>query len=174
MGLLSPLLSSDYALSGTYVPQTQETIWVPAASFGATVGTPSFSTSGGGRWRSMLFDAAATETAACAVDLPAYIENIRIELFWTNQGAGTGDVAWFLNADGVIAGATLNATGGIGSSGELVIAAPAQDVLKVSSLLSVAVDPAKLLNLRFSRVGGSASDTLANDAAVLGMMVTPF
>jgi hypothetical protein len=147
--------------------------WVSAGEFGAIAGTPAFGQVAS-RWAVMLFDASSTESAAASIAVPAAWTSINVDLYWTNAGAGSGNVVWRLLADRAGNTETLAASAGGGDSTNLTIAAPAQEVLKVSSLLSgQATDPTKVLNLRIIRTGGDAADTLANDAALLGVLITP-
>lgn len=148
-------------------------IWVPAKDFTLTSGLPTNAVVGGGRYNALAYDFLTTETAQATVELPGPFSTISVRLYWTNGGAGSGNVVWSMSLDRAGDAETLAASAGGGSSGNTAIAAPAQDVLKVSALFtSTAADPSKLLNLRLSRIGGDAADTLGNDAAVLGVLVS--
>jgi hypothetical protein len=167
-------LAADAAFTGTYAPLSASQVWIPAATFGVTENSPALSTVAG-RYRCMLFDSASSERVSCTQEVPSTWATMNVSLYWTNFSSGSGNVVWRLFVDTAGDGDTLVATGGAGDSGELTIAAPSQDILKVSSLLSgQAIDASKVLNFRIARIGNAVSgnDTLNNDAAMLGLLVT--
>ncbi len=145
-------------------------IFVTAPAFAGIGGSPTFAGIGGGRWAGLVFDAASQEIVAAAIEIPPSWTTLTVELYWTNGGAGSGNVVWALQLDRAGDGETLAASGGGGASGDLTIAAPAQDVLKVSTMVTdQACDQTKLLNLRLIRQAANVADTLGNDAAALGI-----
>lgn len=172
--LRAPTQNAVYDQVVGLMAKSSDQIFIPADAFSATAGSPAMATVAGGRYRAMHFDAASQETVACCVDLPSHVAAVSVAIFWTNAGAGSGNVVWSISLDRAGDGETLAASAGGGSSGNTTIAAPSQDVLKVSTLISsVGADETKLLNIRVTRVAADGSDTLGNDAAVLGVRILP-
>lgn len=147
-------------------------LWVPAGALGGIGGSPALADLGGtgvlhAAW---LFDAAGTETVGGQIDLSGVDwATFDVKMFWTNPGAGTGDVFWQLryqfygDTDTLASGSPVNST----------ITAPAQYVVKASTVGSGLTRTAsKVLGFRMQRAGGQAADTLANDAALLGLNLT--
>lgn len=151
-----------------------ERVWVPAQQWTATVGSPVLlitlaSAKSVPVW---LFDAAAgSENVTAAVALPSTWAQVAVDLYWTEPSGGTGDVVWRMDRAEYGDGLTTD-TETTGSN--VTVTAPAQYVLKVSTLLSgITVTPSTkpLLRLEILRLGSNVGDTLANDAAVLGVMI---
>lgn len=152
------------ALSGT------STLWIPATGFTSVAGSPSASVQAS-RWPVWLFDQSIQETVGHAYAVPSDWSTADVDLYWSNPGAGSGNVVWTLTLDTAADAGTLNASGT--NSGNITDAAPAQHDLTVLALFSGAtVTPGNLLNMRLSRVAGNGSDTLANDASLLGVKLT--
>lgn len=144
------------------------TIWVPASVFGLTVGAPTLGTQAA-RWRVWQFDSAAVETVSAPVEIPSFWLTMDVDFYWSNMGAGAGDVRWAVSLDRAGDGEAMGVSNG-GGSAAVTITAPAQDVVKKSRLLTAhPVDATKLLNVRPSRTGTDAADTLANDASLIGV-----
>lgn len=146
-------------------------LWIPANLFMNSSGTPTFAAVGSpARWPMWLMDAAATEIIAATTMVPSSFANVKIELYWTNAGAGSGDVVWRASLDSKADAGTLANPSTLADN---TITAPAQTVLKVSTLVaSQAVDATKVLDFEIIRIGGNAADTLANDAGVIGVLLT--
>lgn len=146
-------------------------VWVPAPAFATVEGAPTLAGQAT-RWSVWLLDAAVTEGVASSVELPRSWSSAHVDLYWSNPAAGAGDVRWTLNLDRAAAAASLAVSAG-GGTAAVTVTAAAQDVLTVSRLFtSQAVDSVQLLNLRLLRLGGAAADTLANDASVVGVLLT--
>jgi hypothetical protein len=118
----------------------------------------------------LLFDQSDTEFVACGFVCPPSWASFHVDLFWTNGGAGAGNVnwriAWSSSADGDTPAETF--------LGAFDIAAPAAGVLKVSRLSGVnglTSTVGKMFNIQLRRTGGAAGDTLANDAAAYGVAI---
>jgi hypothetical protein len=116
-----------------------------------------------------LFDAASTERIAATIRVPKNLVGVRMVpvLYWTNNGAGSGNVVWrYAYHHSTDAGATETASTFVNFA---VTAAPAQDVLKITRADAFTVTADRLLHFTIDREGGSGSDTLANDAGVFAM-----
>ena len=157
-------------LNGAYQGIAGDSIWVPASGFTAATGSPSLTASAGGsRYPGWLLDAAITEQVNHGRGpMPSWWATFDVKIYWTNAGAGAGDVRWRVvggaNADAVSL-ATADAT-----DTSLTVTAPAQDVLKVTTLAAgLTAYTNRLYNLRVLRTGAHAEDTLGNDCALLGV-----
>lgn len=156
--------------SAAYLPiDGGPAVWIAAPSFQAVTGVPSQTTQAL-RHAAWLLDSAATERLASSWDMPADWSSVNVDFYWTNAGAGTGDVRWQLFTDNAADGATIDASG---TSSHATVTAPAQDVLKVSRVgAAIALTASNYQNCRIGRVGGDAADTLANDVALLGVLIS--
>lgn len=116
------------------------------------------------------FDAAVVEDLGFSVALPSDWATVSAAVVWVNRAASTGDVRWFLNW--TVAGDGDSATVQTGSH-EMVDSAPAT----VGPLRFTTVEPAvpvtagKLTVMRLRRAADHATDTLPNDAGVLGVLL---
>lgn len=142
----------------------------------ATRGSPVVSSQGGGTVESyypvMLFDASASETAVTTLFIPPGCQTVAVDLYWTNAGAGSGDVLWTLQQyRGYTDGASLTTNDG-GPATSALTTAPAKDTLKVTTLKTgVTPGTTRLMRLSLNRSGPDASDTLGNDAAAIALVV---
>jgi hypothetical protein len=147
-------------------------LWLPATRFAAGVGAPVLDRVNS--WPVWLFDAAAEESVAAtfgAPEMPADWLSYTVDIWWTNPAASTGNVTWSLGTsiprgEGDVVNVSLNTTSIHSQAG--------QGVLVRSSVSSGAIaapttddDPLGFLRLR--RLGADASDTLGNDAALVGL-----
>lgn len=124
----------------------------------------------GARWPAWLLDASVAENVAAGWRVPAGWTTVHVDVLWSNPSTGTGDVRWSLGLDNAADGGDLAASG---SGGAAVAAAPSQAILKVTRIAtSVAVTEGNAYNVRLTRDAHIAADTLANDAAVLGVLFT--
>ena len=127
-------------------------------------------TGGTDRIIGMMLDAVAFEVASGSVIVPADWSSCYVDFVWANGAAGAGDVRFACYVSQLADGATLGAV----TSGTLTVTAPASNTVKVSRLIStpVTVVAGSLLTVRVARDGANAADTLANDAAVLAVLIT--
>lgn len=149
-------------------------LFVPATLFGNIGSTPTLSfvvTPANALFRVPVWRFTDTEDdiIGATIAVPSGWSTANVYLWWTNYGAGSGDVSWggahLLFGDGD----TTNA--GTVSAPSANYTAPAQYVTKRSKLnvspITVSGDP--LLHYGLVRNGSLAGDTLANDAAVIGL-----
>jgi len=146
---------------------------LPAAAMTAVSGSPTLGTVGGGRRQAWLLDAAGTEILGCQAYFNATAATrVRVKLVWTNAGAGSGNVVFaigYLNAAD-----TTNINAADSGAGNFTVAAPAQDVVKETTLAAdLPIAANTTMFLRISRIGGDGADTLANDCGVLALVLTP-
>lgn len=157
-------------------PDRTRRLWIPAEMFTLAAGTPALAAQGANtRYSAWAFDAAADEYIVTEFYLPldtTGAATLVVKIVWTNLGAGAGNVVWEFFDAAVADTGDLNATAGEGSNTE-ALAAPAQHILKTSAISAPGL-PAQSTNLvrfRFGRRGSSASDTLGNDAGLLGLLI---
>lgn len=140
--------------------------WLRVSDFEIASGTPAVTTSNNNPcW---AFDAASEERVNTTFFQPQAWATFDVDLWWTNLGAGAGDVRWQLQS------ATLVDTGTTASPGIVAtsnVTAPAQNVAKVTSLATGLTMPTgnQLMILRVLRIAADAGDTLANDAGMFGL-----
>lgn len=143
-----------------------------ASDFTIQAGTPDLALRGTNtRYRAWALDAASSEAILSEdVMLTDYVSGaIALRWWWTNLGAGSGNVIWQISLRNVAAAGDLNATG-YTSVTETALSAPTQDVLQVttSTISFTPTASTALVNLIIARVGGDAADTLGNDAGFIG------
>ena len=163
MGLLTDLLGDGNA--------TSTSLWVPAGLFQKVAGSPTLDTSrtGGNGWPAWFLDAASAEAIQVATLAPPEWGAINVSVYWSNGGAGAGDVvfntAWSHqgageNISSMTAGTTKTVT------------APSQFILKVTTMdAGLTLDSTELTSIRLARVAADAADTLANDCVVFGVLL---
>jgi hypothetical protein len=119
----------------------------------------------------MMFDAAGTEIAETWVLVPKGWEGATPTVVWVNAGAGSGDVVWRVQALARVSGESINAVDDTGDSSGDAFTAGSQDVVTVSTLGTdlTALDQGDYMSLRVSRLGAEGTDTLGNDAGLIGV-----
>lgn len=163
--------SGDYAVSRAVANYTP--FYLPVGGLFAVTGTPVLGTAGGGRRVVMLFDAAADELAAGSFVVPPGWQTASVTVLWVNAGAGAGSVMWVFQGDDFVEGDTINAADSQTVSG--TEAAGAQDVVVSTPLATgspVTLAAGRPFMYRIKRQGTDAGDTLANDAGLIGIVLT--
>ena len=165
--------NSNLALEGSIREVGPQPIVFSSADLEANAGTPAVGNIGGGRRTVWLLDAVATESMQAEVYVPpAYGVRVRATLVWSNAGAGAGDVVWNLGYFNGADATNLNAIDAGGAN--FTVTAPAQDVQKNSVVpTDLVVVPGSILYVRIQRTATDAADTLANDAALIAVILTP-
>lgn len=143
--------------------------FVDATRFFAVTGTPALAAYGTDLGVAMAFDAAAVEKVVATIDVPSAWLTFRIDAIWTNLGAGAGNVVWAsevrFHGDGDDFDAVAADTETMAA-----VAAPAQDVTEVTIVgTTVTRTASKFVTVHIERTGTSGSDTLANDAGLIGL-----
>lgn len=143
--------------------------WMSAQEFMLASGSAALSsTATGSSWPGWLFDAAASETVNGVVEIPPGWATFDIDLWWSNAGAGAGDVVWRLRMNQSGDGDTTV----IGGNGALsTVTAPLQSVVKVTTVEAGVARTDDLIKIQVIRVSTDAGDTLANDASLIGVML---
>jgi len=160
-------------LSSRYAPLNDQIITIPAGAMVATSGSPTLGGGGdGGRWNSWAMDASTTEVATFGIAFPDWWNTVNVDLWWTNGGAGAGDVRWSVLFDRAGEGDTLS-TGRGYSVGVVTATAGLLDVMvKTRTTTGAAIDHTKFINCRIQRLGLDAADTLANDCFLFGAVIS--
>lgn len=119
----------------------------------------------------MLYDSASSESAVMYCKVPDGATTVAVDIYWTNAGAGSGNVRWSLEqVKGLIDGGTTISD--LASAPRLVTAtAPATDTVEVTELANnyTVTTGARLVRLTITRYGGDGADTLGNDAALIAV-----
>jgi hypothetical protein len=93
-----------------------------------------------------------------------------VDLYWSNPGANSGDVVWQVRATaGLTDGAAID---GANSAASAAITAPAQNVLKISRMVTAQQASAAVIKLNVQRAGAAVDDTLADTAWFVGVLLT--
>lgn len=159
-----------------YTVEALDSIWLPASHWGVNTGTPALAVVGS----NLYYEAYAMDAAAIEIIQTEFVSPLDyiakaislLRLYWTNLGAGSGDVLWqFLGQSRANAGG-LN-TNNFVTLASIAITAPAQNDLKISDLTPNSWIPTitSLNELLVLRTASDGSDTLANDAGFIGLEV---
>ena len=146
------------------------TLWLPADAWTIITGTPAI-TIYSARYRAWAFDSASDEEITTDFRLPDDWASgaLVFKQYWTNAGAGAGDVVWRLDVAATAAAESLTAAW---VTTRDTITAPAVSVLTVSTLTATVTPSASdLIQLLVGRDGDNAADTLGNDAGFLGLLI---
>lgn len=167
--VLSGAPSADlHPATKKYVDDVSNSRWIPASSFGAVGGSPSLAgiLATGYGW---LLDASSIEQVACHPDfLPSDWSIIDVEVWWTNAGAGSGDVRWkaYWNTNGPGSSA-LSST-----SASATATAGAQNIWVETVVLNdLAITGGRPLFLLVERTANDGADTLGNDCVFYGILI---
>lgn len=158
------------ALSGTYVSEDEaDALWVPANRFTTHAGTPALSSFAIG-YPAFLMDAASDEQVSGSFLVPEWFTTVNVQLVWANAGVGAGDVAWrVVYTQNSGPAASFNA-GAVAPTGVTATAA-GQYVRTDTQVVAGAAVTGKLWGFRAWRDADAVADTLANDAAFVGLLV---
>ena len=97
---------------------------------------------------------------------------MHVDMYWTNAGAGSGDVVWSGLRQERADGEDLTA-GDITMFANTTVTAPAQNVLKVTRIgTSITLTASDFHGFYVTRLGANAADTLGNDCTFLGLLLT--
>lgn len=178
-GTVKNLTGTDTAVSvastaSAVVLGDRPRVFIPTSRMVLATGGPAQNATSTHRIPVWLFDAASDESISFTVDGSSEMrdwQTMRVELLWANAAAGAGDVSWRLYGGAFGAGDTLAAVAQVGSA---TVTALGQDIVAKTQLASaIAAAPADdCYAFRLYRVATAGSDTLANDAAVLGVILT--
>lgn len=117
------------------------------------------------------FDAVSIEGLVWSTFLPTDWSTFDITIYWANFASGAGNVVW--RVQHIFAGAGEHIGTGATVSANTTAAAGAEDITVVTQLQAgasaITTEPLYLL---LQRMANDGADTLANDAAVMGMLLT--
>lgn len=162
-------LAQGSQFSSRYAKAANAVVWLPAQSAVPSVGSPSLGRVNG-RTPCYLMDQSTNEQINWAWAVPTDWVTMSVELWWSNAGAGSGNVVYELR--GSEDGDAETPTDVAGLAAGAALTAPAQDVIKKSVLVaSYTLGGDYMGHLRINRLAADAGDTLANDAAYIGIML---
>lgn len=159
---------------GTLATQAQTgKLVIEPASMGANPAGPNFASQAVGPgtfFHAWLMDASANEAVTGIFQPPSWATSVSVDLWWWNQGAGSGDVRW----RSVVYQATLGSAtqAALGDTSATATALVANAGVLTSLTAAATVDPAKLYSVYLQRVATDGADTLANDAAIGAAILT--
>lgn len=157
----------------SHANRTRQLVIAPGV-FTSRLGAPDLAVRGTNlRYEAWAFDATSAESIIATTTMPSdYVSGaITLKFWWTNLGAGSGNVVWITGMGSVASADNMNNEAP--TTATQTIAAPAQDVLTIStSTLSFTPTAGEVLMVRIQRSATDGADTLnANDAGVLGMAI---
>jgi hypothetical protein len=150
------------------ITATDEVVTIPAAALSATLGSPAMTLMSGAYAMSLNYDAAAAERGAFAWAVPDHWATMAVDLVWTNQGAGAGDVVWRIFGGPVAEAAAYTL---ITSDTSSTVTAAALNIRKTTTLLTGIACETNHGYYVIQRTGTDAADTLANDASVVAVIL---
>lgn len=119
--------------------------------------------------RVLLDGAGATESVFFSVAVPTSWATLAIGLYWSNEGAGAGNVRWqistkvLVNADLITEAATVTPS---------TISAPAQNAVKRSDgVQNVTAVADAIYAIQIDRLSGDAADNVANDMGLIAVRI---
>lgn len=140
-------------------------LFLPAQDFLSVAGAPTLGAVA--KHPAWLLDAASVEEIATSFTTPPWWKTAAVDLYWSNPAAGTGNAVFSAVSANHTNGNSL--TTGETTAPSVTIAVPTQNTLKVTRVAASISVTNPLPFLRLSRVGNNGSDTLTNDAAILGV-----
>lgn len=168
-------LAQDSAFSSRYVPLASDRIFLGTNSWGVMTGNPVVGTLGNAtnaqqRTSAMLLDGTSNEGIITSFVMPTGWASASFHIWWSNAGAGSGDIYWTINALNMADAATSDAFGSTIYNG--AVTAPAQYVVKrTSGTGTLTATAGQLVRLNIIRLPGDPGDTLTNDIGVIAVEV---
>lgn len=140
-------------------------ITISSSGFSATNGSPTLGPLlSAAYWPLWLLDSASQEGISAQFYCPTGWATVDVDMYWTNAGAGSGNCALDARFNTFGDGETISAPG---TANTQTIAAPAQNVMKKSTILTgQTVTAGEIASLTVFRDGANGADTLGNDMGV--------
>lgn len=159
------------APSGGYVQVANERMFLGPDRFLVQAGSPSISGAAGtGAQPGVLMDAASQEVVTAGFFVPIGWTTCDIDLWWLNNGAGSGDVRWRIQMVSHANGSDTVTSVADQSRTETAAAQNVQ-TQRASFIAAAAVSSSLIYRISVLRVAADVADTLGNDAAFLGLMI---
>ena len=130
-------------------------------------GAPTLSTVGSGTYSAWLLDQTSVESVRGSIVVPEDWHACVIRLIWANASTGSGDVVWKFTSLQKADGESLNDT----PSGQSITDTAGSQDVRVSSdfTTEIAITTDDVIVIYIERTASSGSDTLANDAGLVGI-----
>jgi hypothetical protein len=149
---------------------SDRSVFLPASAFTARLGSPVTSEIAG-RYLGWLLDSATVESVKAQAFIQSDWQSVKATIYWSNAGAGTGDVAWnFLISYGA-AGDDLQTKDAGPAAYTFTTAAAQYTLVSTDAGPSATLISNGFVAIQIQRRGTDAGDTLANDAAFLGVLL---
>lgn len=174
-------LATDTAWSSRYVAKTDDDlIWIPAPSMGATNGSAALANVNtffgfGPAW---LLDQNTNEQVGTSVVIPDFWATFKCELYWANAASSSGNVRLAVSAGYATAGQQVDGSGRPTRVifHEYTVAAPTTiaelAITQFPTATNVSNTAGRPLWITPWRRANDASDTLPNDVAIYGVLLT--
>lgn len=172
-GLTAVQAAQAPQFTSAFKPLVADRVFVPGADVKATSGNVSVGNLGpASDYRrivpALLFATTGDGTGSVVTMIPGRWATMDIYIWWSNAGAGAGNVRWDMATGGYGDNETTDSGGG---SETTIVAAPARYVprrLKVNTT-AVTVTPFKFQRIMIARIKSGGTDTLTNDVGLIGV-----
>jgi hypothetical protein len=165
-------LAQGSQFSSRYQAIAGDSLWIPANAWGLWTGSPTLGNNGPGAWPGWKLDASTDEGIATTAWFPSSWTTFHMDVYWTNDGAGSGDVRFTSYRLRFGSGDSIN---NLGISAGSTHTADIEDDIVISRVITSASDawsnPGDPWWLAILRDADNAADTLANDIAIIGVLL---
>lgn len=143
-------------------------LFLDPMSFDIISGTPARGALG--RYSAWVFDATLAEQVQGNFCLPPDWNSMTARLAWASDGSAGGNARWSLGIGHTQVGGDVAATA---ATSNLTVATGGQNRLKFDEFPDVIQTPPNSISaIRITRYGAYAEDTLVNDTAFIGLLLT--
>lgn len=151
----------------TYVPQLNDRIFIPAGAFGSRSGSANLSSVYNATgW---YLDKTTDEIVGASLVLPPWWATFKVDGYFANITASSGDVRVGALVTYTAANAAVDSSA---PSTNVTLTMGTTGVLKVVELLTGVSTSSGLASITVQRDADNAADTLDNDVAFLGLLLT--
>jgi len=165
-------LAQGSQFSSRYVAKSGETIWIGEGEFSPLFGSPvigSYLIPGIIWWPAAVMGGTANSAIGATKFIPSYWQTMDVDIYYTKVGSGSGNVQFNFSYKCVADAEDASS----GDGGNTSVAAPAQFVTDVARIAGpYTVDGGQVALLHLQRSAEAAGDTLTDDIAVYGMLLT--
>jgi hypothetical protein len=156
-------LAQGSQFSSRFVPKSGDAVGVGPGEMWAADGSPALAGYG---WQ---MDPSSNEAVRFYMYVPAHWTTYDLDIVWANSGAGSGDVQWTMYAGSAEQGDDVSSLTAL----SFVDTAGAQNIAQQIRLgVTVNYGIGGMFEALLYRQADSVSDTLANDCALIGVILT--
>ena len=145
---------------------------IPPSAMSAIFGTPDLAVRGSTTYLAWAFDKDVVEVIETWFQIPQdYVSGFAVNLYFTNLGAGSGNIVWYVALNNIAIAGNLASLGVTVNTAT----APSLDALSIlthTATLPNAAAASQSVQIAIGRIGNDAADTLGNDAGLVGIAVS--